>query len=185
MAVAVEMLNISKFYPGVVANDNVSLSVSEGEILGLIGENGAGKSTMMNMLYGMTEPDLGVIKLFGKEVRIQSPNEAIKLGIGMVHQHFMLMPNLSVLQNIILGKTPTKNGLIDVKTAKEKITKIMETYNLPINLDEKVYQLSVGEKQRVEIIKALYREAKILIMDEPTAVLTPQEIGRASCRERV
>lgn len=178
MAVAVEMLNISKFYPGVVANDNVSLSVSEGEILGLIGENGAGKSTMMNMLYGMTEPDLGVIKLFGKEVRIQSPNEAIKLGIGMVHQHFMLMPNLSVLQNIILGKTPTKNGLIDVKTAKEKITEIMETYNLPINLDEKVYQLSVGEKQRVEIIKALYREAKILIMDEPTAVLTPQETDK-------
>ena len=178
MAVAVEMLNISKFYPGVVANDNVSLSVNEGEILGLIGENGTGKSTMMNMLYGMTEPDLGVIKLFGKEVRITSPNMAIKLGIGMVHQHFMLMPNLSVLQNIILGKTPTKNGLIDTKTAKKEITKIMETYNLPVNLDEKVYQLSVGEKQRVEIIKALYREAKVLILDEPTAVLTPQETDK-------
>lgn len=178
MAVAVEMLNISKFYPGVVANDNVSLSVNEGEILGLIGENGAGKSTMMNMLYGMTEPDLGVIKLFGKEVRITSPNMAIKLGIGMVHQHFMLMPNLSVLQNIILGKTPTKNGLIDTKTAKSEITKIMETYNLPVDLDEKVYQLSVGEKQRVEIIKALYREAKVLILDEPTAVLTPQETDK-------
>ena len=117
MAVAVEMLNISKFFPGVVANDDVSLSVKEGEILGLIGENGAGKSTMMNMLYGMMEPDLGVIKLFGKEVRIQSPTMAIKLGIGMVHQHFMLMPNLSVLQNIIFGKAPTKNGLIDTKAA--------------------------------------------------------------------
>ena len=178
MAVAVEMLNISKFYPGVVASNNVSLSVNEGEILGLIGENGAGKSTMMNMLYGMTEPDLGVIKLFGKEVRIGSPNMAIKLGIGMVHQHFMLMPNLSVLQNIILGKTPTKAGIIDVKLAKEKIEKIMDTYDLQVNLDEKVYQLSVGEKQRVEIIKALYREAKVLIMDEPTAVLTPQETDK-------
>lgn len=178
MAVAVEMLNISKFYPGVIANDNVSLSVDEGQILGLIGENGAGKSTMMNMLYGMTEPDQGVIKLFGKEVRIQSPNMAIKLGIGMVHQHFMLMPNLSVLQNIILGNTPTKKGLIDLKKAKEKIENIMSTYNLPVNLDEKVYQLSVGEKQRVEIIKALYRDAKVLIMDEPTAVLTPTETDK-------
>lgn len=178
MAVAVEMLNISKFFPGVVANDDVSLSVNEGEILGLIGENGAGKSTMMNMLYGMMEPDLGIIKLFGKEVRIQTPTMAIKLGIGMVHQHFMLMPNLSVLHNIILGKEPTQNGLIDTRTAKEKIIKIMDTYDLPVNLNEKVYQLSVGEKQRVEIIKALYREANVLIMDEPTAVLTPTETDK-------
>lgn len=178
MATAVEMLNISKFYPGVVATDNVSLSVDEGQILGLIGENGAGKSTMMNMLYGMTEPDIGEIRLFGKKVRIQSPNMAIKLGIGMVHQHFMLMPNLTVLQNIILGNTPTKNGLIDVKTAKEKIEEIMKKYDLPVNLDEKIYQLSVGEKQRVEIIKALYRDAKVLIMDEPTAVLTPTETDK-------
>lgn len=178
MAVAVEMLNISKFYPGVVANDNVSLSVDEGQILGLIGENGAGKSTMMNMLYGMTEPSEGVIRLFGKEVQITSPNLAIKMGIGMVHQHFMLMPNLSVLQNIILGKEPTKSGLINEKEAKKAIEKIMEEYNLPVNLDEKVYQLSVGEKQRVEIIKSLYREAKILILDEPTAVLTPTETDK-------
>lgn len=178
MALAVEMLNISKFYPGVIANDNVSLEVSEGEILGLIGENGAGKSTMMNMLYGMTQPDQGVIRLFGQEVKIDSPNMAIKMGIGMVHQHFMLMPNLTVLQNIILGKSPTKRGLIDVKSAKEKIKEIMETYDLPVNLDEKIYQLSVGEKQRVEIIKSLYREAKILILDEPTAVLTPAETDK-------
>lgn len=178
MGLSVEMLNISKFYPGVVANDNVSLSVAKGEILGLIGENGAGKSTMMNMLYGMTRPDLGVIKVFGQEVRIDSPNTAIKLGIGMVHQHFMLMPNLSVLQNIILGKAPVKRGLIDTKTAKSEIQKIMDTYNLPVDLDEKIYQLSVGEKQRVEIIKSLYRGARILIMDEPTAVLTPTETDK-------
>ena len=178
MAAAVEMLNISKFYPGVVATDHVSFSVDEGQVLGLIGENGAGKSTMMNMLYGMTEPDIGTIKLFGKEVRIQSPTMAIKMGIGMVHQHFMLMPNLSVLQNIILGNTPTRKGLIDVKTAKEKINEIMKKYDLPVNLDEKIYQLSVGEKQRVEIIKALYRDARILILDEPTAVLTPTETDK-------
>lgn len=178
MAAAVEMLNISKFYPGVVATDHVSFSVDKGQILGLIGENGAGKSTMMNMLYGMTEPDIGTIKLFGKEVRIQSPNMAIKLGIGMVHQHFMLMPNLSVLQNIILGNEPRKNGLIDVRTAREKINAIMEKYDLQVKLDEKIYQLSVGEKQRVEIIKALYRDAKILILDEPTAVLTPAETDK-------
>ena len=178
MAAAVEMLNISKFYPGVVATDHVSFSVNEGQVLGLIGENGAGKSTMMNMLYGMTEPDIGTIKLFGKEVRIQSPTMAIKMGIGMVHQHFMLMPNLSVLQNIILGNTPTRKGLIDVKTAKEKINEIMKKYDLPVNLDEKIYQLSVGEKQRVEIIKALYRNARILILDEPTAVLTPTETDK-------
>jgi len=178
MELAVEMLNISKFYPGVVANDDVSLAVAKGEILGLIGENGAGKSTMMNILYGMSKPDLGLIKVHGEEVKIDSPNTAIKLGIGMVHQHFMLMPNLTVLQNIILGKAPVKNGLIDVKAAKSKIQEIMDTYNLPVNLDERIYQLSVGEKQRVEIIKSLYRGANILIMDEPTAVLTPTETDK-------
>lgn len=175
MSLVVEMSNITKDFNGVVANDNVSLTVNEGEVLGLIGENGAGKSTLMNILYGLYQPDTGNIKLFGKEVDIQSPNMAIKLGIGMVHQHFMLMPNLSVLQNIILGNTPKKGLFIDEKSAKEKINKIMETYNLPVNLDKKIYQLSVGEKQRVEIIKALYREARILILDEPTAVLTPSE----------
>lgn len=178
MALAVEMLNISKFYPSVIANNNVSIDVAKGEILGLIGENGAGKSTMMNILYGMTTPSEGVIKLFDKEVRIGNPNTAIKFGIGMVHQHFMLMPNLSVLQNIILGKTPCKNGLIDTRKAKEDISKIMTEYNLIVDLDKKIYQLSVGEKQRVEIIKALYREVKILILDEPTAVLTPPEIEK-------
>ncbi len=120
MAVAVEMLNISKFFPGVVANDNVSLSVNEGEILGLIGENGAGKSTMMNMLYGMMEPDLGVIKLFGKEVRIQSPNMAIKLGIGMVHQHFMLMPNLKCSAEHYFRKSTNKKWPDRYESSKRK-----------------------------------------------------------------
>jgi simple sugar transport system ATP-binding protein len=178
MAYAVEMLNITKTFPGVKANDNVTIRIDQGEIHGLIGENGAGKSTMMNMLYGMFEPDSGTIKLNGQEVRVSSPHTAIRLGIGMVHQHFMLMPNLTVLMNIILGSEPQKRGLIDVAEAKKRINAIMEEYNLPVNLDEKIYQLSVGEKQRVEIIKALYRGAKILILDEPTAVLTPIETDR-------
>ena len=175
MAVAVEMLNITKSFPGVLANDNVSLTVDQGQILGLIGENGAGKSTMMNMLYGLFQPDEGVVRLFGKQVTIRTPNQAISLGIGMVHQHFMLMQNLSVLQNIILGSEPTKHGMLDTASAQKKIQSIMDTYGLKVNLDEKIYQLSVGQKQRVEIIKCLYRDAKVLIMDEPTAVLTPQE----------
>ena len=172
------MLNITKRFPGVLANDDVTITVDQGQILGLIGENGAGKSTMMNMLYGLLQPDEGVIKLFGKEVQIHSPNQAISMGIGMVHQHFMLMLNLTVLQNIILGNEPKKNGFIDSAAAREKITKIMDEYDLHVNLDERIYQLSVGQRQRVEIIKALYREAKILIMDEPTAVLTPQETDK-------
>ncbi len=175
MAYAVEMTNISKFYPGVIANNDATIRIAEGEIHGLIGENGAGKSTMMNILYGMTRPDAGRILLFGKETAIASPFMAIESGIGMVHQHFMLMPNLTVLQNIILGRTPNRLGLIDEKTARQKIEGIMKQYNLPVDLDARIFQLSVGEKQRVEIIKALYREAKVLILDEPTAVLTPLE----------
>ena len=175
MAYAVEMTNISKFYPGVIANNDATIRIAEGEIHGLIGENGAGKSTMMNILYGLTRPDAGKILLFGKETSIASPYMAIQSGIGMVHQHFMLMPNLTVLQNIILGRTPTRHGLIDEKNARHKIDGIMAQYNLPVDLNAHIFQLSVGEKQRVEIIKALYREARILILDEPTAVLTPIE----------
>lgn len=175
MTYAVEMLNISKFYPGVIANNDVTIRVAEGEIHGLIGENGAGKSTMMNILYGLTRPDEGEIRLFGTKSVIGSPHMAIQSGIGMVHQHFMLMPNLTVLQNIILGRTPNRHGLIDEKKAREKIDAIMKQYNLPVDLDARIYQLSVGEKQRVEIIKALYRDVRILILDEPTAVLTPIE----------
>lgn len=178
MAIAVEMQNITKRFPGVLANDNISLVVETGEIHGLIGENGAGKSTLMNILYGLYHPDEGKISLFGEEKSIDSPHEAIGLGVGMVHQHFMLMPNLTVLQNIILGSTPKKFLFIDVKKAKRKIKEIMEQYELQVDLDAKIYQLSVGQKQRVEIIKSLYRGARILIMDEPTAVLTPQETDR-------
>ncbi len=178
MPSAVEMLHITKAFPKVLANNDVSLSVDEGQILGLIGENGAGKSTMMNMLYGMFEPDEGTIRLFGRDVRIDSPHTAISMGIGMVHQHFMLMPNMTVLKNIILGKEPGKGAFIDESEARQKIGAIMETYNLQVDLDERIYRLSVGQKQRVEIIKALYRDAKILIMDEPTAVLTPQETDK-------
>jgi len=178
MTFAVEMLSITKKYPGVVANNNVSLMVKQGEIHGLIGENGAGKSTIMKILYGMEEPDEGTVKLFGEEIKIKSPLTAINLGIGMVHQHFMLMPNLTVLQNIILGKTPKKHLLIDNAAAKKEINRIIDQYDLHVNLDAKVSQISVGQKQRVEIIKELYRGVKILILDEPTAVLTPSETDK-------
>ena len=170
---AVEMIDIVKEYPGVLANDHVSLTVREGEIHGLVGENGAGKSTIMNQLYGMQRPTSGTIRVYGKEVQIHSPREAIALGIGMVHQHFMLAPSLSVLQNIILGNQPKKGPFIDRKTARRQV---LDRYAFQLDLDARVYQLSVGQMQRVEIVKALYRGAKILILDEPTAVLTPQEV---------
>ena len=173
---AVEMIDIVKEYPGVLANDHVTLVVREGEIHGLVGENGAGKSTIMNQLYGMQRPTSGTIKVFGNEVQIHSPKDAIALGIGMVHQHFMLAPSLSVIQNMIMGKAPMSGPFIDLKTAKAKVREILERYSFQLDLDAKVYQLSIGQMQRVEIVKALYRGAKILILDEPTAVLTPQEV---------
>lgn len=173
---AVEMIDITKQYPGVLANDCVSLTVREGEIHGLVGENGAGKSTLMNQLYGLQQPSSGKIRVFGNEVTISSPKNAIDLGIGMVHQHFMLAPSLSVIQNIIMGKSPLKGPFIDVLEAKKRVRSILEQYSFSLDLDAKVYQLSIGQMQRVEIVKALYRGAKILILDEPTAVLTPQEV---------
>lgn len=178
MPYAVEMQHIVKRFGSVLANDDVSFSVEEGEIHGLIGENGAGKSTIMNILYGLVKPDGGTIRLFEKEVEIESPHKAIDFGIGMVHQHFMLMPDLTVLQNIILGRTPKKFGLIDNQAAIRQINEIIETYHLHVDLSAKVNQISVGVKQRVEIIKALYRGARILILDEPTAVLTPNETDK-------
>lgn len=178
MTYAVELLDITKKFPGVVADDHVSLFVQQGDIHGLIGENGAGKSTLMNILYGVTQPDSGVINLFGEKADIQSPHVAIQKGIGMVHQHYMLMPNLTVLQNIILGRVPQKGLFIDEKTAKVKINSIIEKFKLHVDVNSRISQLSVGQKQRVEIIKALYRDAKILILDEPTAVLTPSEIDQ-------
>ena len=175
MANAIELLNITKKYPGVVANDNVTVCIEEAEIHGLIGENGAGKSTIMNVLYGIAQADEGTIKIFGKECSIGSPQDAIDLGIGMIHQHFMLMPNQTVLRNIILGCTPKKGIVIDEKAAKKEIEEIMSMYGMRVPLNAKICDISVGEKQRVEILKALYRKVRILILDEPTAVLTPAE----------
>lgn len=172
---AVEMIDIVKQYPGVLASNHVSFSVRKGEIHGLVGENGAGKSTLMNILYGMQIPDSGEIRLHGKKVKLHSPKDAINAGIGMVHQHFMLAPSLSVLDNIIMGKFPTKGTFIDRKKARAAVEEILTKYSFSLDLDAKVYQLSIGQMQRVEIVKALYRGADILILDEPTAVLTPQE----------
>ncbi|MHB8076379.1 ABC transporter ATP-binding protein [Desulfosporosinus fructosivorans] len=168
-----EMCGITKRFPGVLSNSNVNIQIRAGEVLAILGENGAGKTTLMNVLYGLYQPDEGKILLNGKPVRINSPREAIALGIGMVHQHFMLVPTLTVCENVILGLS--KTFLVDLKTAAKKIQAITDTYGLAINPDAYVWQLSVGEQQRVEIIKALYRGANLLILDEPTAVLTPQE----------
>jgi simple sugar transport system ATP-binding protein len=175
MEKALEMLNITKRFGGLIANNDVFLQVNKGEIHALVGENGAGKTTLMNILYGLIHPDSGTIKLSENLVHIKNPQQALKLGIGMVHQHFMLSPSLTALENIVLGCTPTRYGLIDQRGARQRIEKILQQYSLNVDLSKKVYELSVGEMQRVEILKTLYRGAEILILDEPTAVLTPQE----------
>ncbi|MBR4210769.1 MAG: ATP-binding cassette domain-containing protein, partial [Oscillibacter sp.] len=171
-----QMQNIMKIYGnGVVANEDVSLTLKKGEIHSLLGENGAGKSTLMKVLFGIETPDSGKIILNGEETTIKSPMDAISKGIGMVHQHFMLVPSLTVAENIILGVEP-KNGLfIDMKKAVDEARRIAEQYNFDIDVTAKVEEIPVGVKQKVEILKALYRGADILILDEPTAVLTPQE----------
>lgn len=170
-----EMKGILKTFPGVIANEDVSLEVDQGEILALLGENGAGKTTLMNILYGLYHVDEGKIYLDGKKVSFSSPRKAIKAGIGMVHQHFMLVQPLTVLQNIILGLKPKGYPFIDYKKISSQIEKLSNKYGLAIDVNKKISQLSVGEEQRVEILKSLYRDAKLLIFDEPTAVLTPQE----------
>ena len=173
---AVEMRNISKAWPGVVANDDVNLSVRKGEIHALVGENGAGKTTLMNILYGLIHPESGEIYLNGQRVHISGPRDAIRLGIGMVHQHFMLIPPLTVAENIVLGHEPgSVSTAYDAKKAREAVLTLSRQYGLPIQPDTRVERLSVGMQQRVEILKTLYRAAEILIMDEPTGVLTPQE----------
>ncbi|MEW9672641.1 ABC transporter ATP-binding protein [Ammoniphilus sp. 3BR4] len=172
----VEMRGITKRFPGIVANDNISFSVKKGEIHALLGENGAGKSTLMNILFGLYEQDEGDILIRGEKVRIQNPNDANRLGIGMVHQHFMLVEPFTVTENIILGSEPKRGTAIDRKTAKAKVTELSERYGLSVNADATISEISVGMQQRVEILKTLYRGAEILIFDEPTAVLTPQEI---------
>ncbi|HZS77326.1 MAG TPA: ABC transporter ATP-binding protein [Ktedonobacteraceae bacterium] len=174
---AVEMRDITKTWPGVVADDHVNLRVRKGEIHALVGENGAGKSTLMNILYGLIQPDSGEIYINGKLAHIHGPREAIRLGIGMVHQHFMLIPPLTVTENIVLGHEPGNVASVyDIKKAREAVVKLSQQYGLPIDPDARVEKLSVGMQQRVEILKVLYRAADILIMDEPTAVLRPQEV---------
>lgn len=176
MEYVVEMLNIRKEFPGIVANDNVTLQLKKGEVHALLGENGAGKSTLMGMLFGMYQPEAGIIKVKGKEVKISSPNVANDLGIGMVHQHFKLVENFTVTENIILGCEPKKFLTVDVKSAAKRIDELSKTYGLNVDPYSKIEDISVGMQQRVEILKMLYRNAEVLIFDEPTAVLTPQEI---------
>lgn len=172
----VELRDICKTWPGVVANDHVNLQVRRGEIHALVGENGAGKSTLMNILYGLIHPDSGEILINGQVTPINGPREAISKKIGMVHQHFMLIPPLTVAENIVLGNEPGGlASLYKLKEARKQIEKLSQRYGLPINPDSKIEKLSVGLQQRVEILKVLYRSADILIMDEPTGVLTPQE----------
>nr|WP_255686949.1 ABC transporter ATP-binding protein [Pontibacillus sp. HN14] len=170
------MLNIRKEFPGIVANDNINLQVKKGEIHALLGENGAGKSTLMNVLFGLYQPEKGEIRVNGKPVKITNPNIANDLGIGMVHQHFMLVDTFSVTENIILGSEPKKSGTVDIKKAEAEVQEISERYGLKVDPTAKIKDISVGMQQRVEILKTLYRGADILILDEPTAVLTPQEI---------
>lgn len=177
MTAAIELIGITKRFPGVIANDDVNLTVQRGEIHAICGENGAGKSTLMKMLYGMQAPDEGRMLIDGEEVHLSSPSEAIELGIGMVHQHFMLADQLTVLENVILGSEPTNRlGQIDFKAARSHFDEVGESYGLTIDPDDLVETLEVGERQRVEIIKVLFRGAQILILDEPTAVLVPQEV---------
>ena len=176
MEYVIEMLNIRKEFPGIVANDNVTLQVKKGEIHALLGENGAGKSTLMNVLFGLYQPEKGEIRVNGEPVKITNPNIANDLGIGMVHQHFMLVDPFTVTENIILGKEPSKAGKINLKDASKKVRELSERYHLSVDPDAKIKDISVGMQQRVEILKTLYRGAEILIFDEPTAVLTPQEI---------
>ncbi len=173
----VELKQITKRFSGIVANDSISLKLHKGEILALLGENGAGKSTLMNILFGLYQPDEGSIEIKGKPVHIDNPNMAIDLGIGMVHQHFKLVQPFTVTENIILGMEPKKLGFhVDYKTATAKIKELSDQYGLKVNPNSKISDISVGMQQRVEILKTLYRGADILIFDEPTAVLTPQEI---------
>ena len=172
----IEMLNITKEFPGIKANDNITLQLRRGEIHALLGENGAGKSTLMSVLFGLYQPEEGIIKKDGVEVKINNPNDATALNIGMVHQHFKLIEVFTVLDNIILGAETTKMGFIQKKEARKKVEAISEKYGLKVDLDAKVEDITVGMQQRVEILKMLYRDNEILIFDEPTAVLTPQEI---------
>lgn len=177
----VEMKHITKRFPGITANDDVTIQIKKGEIFALLGENGAGKSTLMSMLFGMYEPDEGEIFIRGEKVKLESPNHATRLNIGMVHQHFKLISNYTIAENIVMGMEPVKKILgcvpvVDMKTANREIKELSEKYGLAVNPTDVIENLNVSTQQRVEILKMLYRQAEILIFDEPTAVLTPQEI---------
>ena len=177
MTPVLELRGITKRFPGVLANDHIDLTLEEGEILALLGENGAGKTTLMNILYGLYHQDEGEIIVRGENIEVESPNDAIAAGIGMVHQHFMLVPVFTVTENVMLGDEDTRlGGVLDRRSAAQKIRQISEQFNLEVDPDAYVKDLPVGVQQRVEIIKLLYREADILILDEPSAVLTPQEV---------
>ena len=172
-----ELRGITKTFPGVVANDDVNLRLATGEVVALIGENGAGKSTLMSILYGMYRPDGGTIRLDGRDVVFSSPADAIAAGIGMVHQHFMLVPNFTVAENVVLGVEPTgRLGSLDIDAARRMVREISERYSLELDPDAVIEELPVGVQQRVEIVKVLLRDAKVVVFDEPTAVLTPKEI---------
>lgn len=173
---AIEMLGITKKFPGIIANDNITLRVKKGEIHALLGENGAGKSTLMSVLFGLYQPEEGIIKKDGVEVSIKNPNDANALGIGMVHQHFKLVECFTVLDNIIMGVEPNKFGFLQKAEAHKKVMELSEKYGLHVDPDALIEDITVGMQQRTEILKMLYRENEILIFDEPTAVLTPQEI---------
>lgn len=175
-AFIIEMLNITKDFPGIRANDDVTLTLRKGEIHALLGENGAGKSTLMSILFGLYQPDGGQIKKDGRPVRIDNPNDANALGIGMVHQHFKLVENFTVLENIILGVETVKRGMLKMDDARARVMELSTRYGLMVDPDKKIEDVTVGMQQRVEILKMLYRNNEVLIFDEPTAVLTPQEI---------
>ncbi|MCL2051189.1 MAG: ABC transporter ATP-binding protein [Lachnospiraceae bacterium] len=176
MDTVIEMKGITKAFPGIIANDDISLDLRRGEIHALLGENGAGKSTLMSILFGLYQPDKGTITKNGETVSINGPNDATRFGIGMVHQHFKLVQNFTVLENIVLGMETTKRGFLHMEKARARVMELSEQYGLSINPDAFISDITVGMQQRVEILKMLYRENEILIFDEPTAVLTPQEI---------
>ncbi len=176
MDYVIEMLNIIKDFPGIRANDNVTLQLKKGEIHALLGENGAGKSTLMSVLFGLYQPEGGTILKNGKEVRIHNPNDANALGIGMVHQHFKLVHNFTVLENIVMGVETTRHGVLHMDEARKKVMALSQQYGLMVDPDARISDITVGMQQRVEILKMLYRDNEVLIFDEPTAVLTPQEI---------
>ncbi len=176
MDYVIEMLHITKKFPGIIANDDITIQLKKGEIHALLGENGAGKSTLMSVLFGLYQPEKGTIKVKGQEVKIKGPLDANALGIGMVHQHFKLVHNFTVLQNIVLGMETVKKGLLKMDDARNKVMELSRRYNLFIDPDALISDITVGMQQRVEILKMLYRDNEIMIFDEPTAVLTPQEI---------